>query len=112
MAGIKRREFITLIGGAAGAWPLAASAQQRERMRRISIILPASSDDAEYQVRVGALLEELQHLGWVIGRNIQVETRWTKRDPTTLANMRPNWWRSHRTPSLRPASRRWDHCYN
>src|SRR5262245_47180111 len=77
---MKRREFISLLGGAA-AWPLAARAQQPERMRRIGIIQPASSDDAEFQVRVGALLEELEHLGWVIGRNIQVETRWTKRDP-------------------------------
>jgi putative ABC transport system substrate-binding protein len=77
---MKRREFITLIGGAA-TWPLAARAQPIERKRRIGIIQPASSDDAEYQVRVGALLEELQHLGWVIGRNIQVETRWSKRDP-------------------------------
>src|SRR5262249_20306587 len=69
-----RREFITLLGGAA-AWPIAARAQQRERMRRIGIIVPASSDDAEYQVRVGALLQELQQLGWIIGRNIRIDTR-------------------------------------
>src|SRR5262249_38985481 len=80
MAGIKRREFITLIGGAAGAWPLAARAQQRERRRRLSIIPPASSGDAEYAVRVGALLQELQQLGWIIGRNIRIDTRWTKGD--------------------------------
>src|SRR5262245_65688384 len=78
---IGRRKFLATLGGAAVAWPLAARAQPTERKRRIGIIQPASSDDAEYQVRVGALLEELQHLGWVIGRNIQVETRWTKRDP-------------------------------
>src|SRR5262245_57783206 len=76
---MKRREFITLLGGAA-AWPIAARAQQRERMRRIGIIVPASSDDAEYQVRVGALLQELQQLGWIIGRNIRIDTRWTKAD--------------------------------
>src|SRR5262249_1574303 len=76
---IRRREFITLLGGAA-AWPIAARAQQRERMRRIGIIVPASSDDAEYQVRVGALLQELQQLGWIIGRNIRIDTRWTKAD--------------------------------
>src|SRR5262247_659507 len=70
-----------LLGGAAAAWPLAARAQQRERMRRIGIIVPASSDDAEYQIRVGALLQELQQLGWTIGRNIRIETRWTKFDP-------------------------------
>ena len=77
---LKRRDFITLLGGAV-AWPLAARAQQRERMRRIGIIQPASSDDAEYQVRVGALLQELQQLGWITGRNIRIETRWTKFDP-------------------------------
>src|SRR5215468_10753485 len=74
-----RREFITLLGGVA-AWPLAARAQQRERMRRIGIIVPASSDDEEYQGRVGALLQGLQELGWIIGRNIRIDTRWTKGD--------------------------------
>jgi putative tryptophan/tyrosine transport system substrate-binding protein len=77
---MRRRTFITLLGGAAAVWPLAARAQQRERMRRIGIIQPASSDDAEYQVRFGALLQELQQLGWIIGRNIQIDTRGTKGD--------------------------------
>jgi putative tryptophan/tyrosine transport system substrate-binding protein len=62
---MRRRAFISLLGAAA-AWPLPARAQQRERMRRIGIILPAPSDDAEYQVRVGALPQELQQLGWII----------------------------------------------
>ena len=78
---MKRRDFITLLGGAAAAWPLAARAQQGERVRRIGIIQTASSDDAEYQARVGALLQELQQLGWMIGRNIRIDTRWTKGDP-------------------------------
>jgi putative ABC transport system substrate-binding protein len=78
---MNRREFITLLGGAATVRPLAARTQQAERMRRIGIIQPASSDDPEYQIRVGALLQELQQLGWTIGRNIRIETRWTKFDP-------------------------------
>jgi putative ABC transport system substrate-binding protein len=77
---MRRREFITLVGGAAAAWPFAARGQQSPGMRRLGIILPASSDDAEYQIRVGALLQELQQLGWIIGRNIRIDTRWTKGD--------------------------------
>ena len=77
---IGRREFMTLLGGAA-AWPLAASAQQGERVRRIGIIMPASSDDPEYPVRIGAFLQQMQRLGWTIGRNILIDTRWTRGDP-------------------------------
>jgi len=77
---MKRREFITLLGGAA-AWPLAARAQQRERMRRIGVLLPSTADDSEYQAWVGAFLQGLAQSGWITGRNIRVETRWTKFDP-------------------------------
>jgi putative ABC transport system substrate-binding protein len=72
---MRRRDFITLLGGAA-AWPLPARAQQRERMRRIGILLPAAADDAEFQARVGAFLQALALLGWTIGRNVRVDTRW------------------------------------
>jgi ABC-type uncharacterized transport system substrate-binding protein len=72
---IGRRYCITLLGVAA-AWPLAARAQQPERMRRIGILLPAASDDAEFQVRVGAFLQGLALLGWSIGRNVRIDTRW------------------------------------
>jgi putative ABC transport system substrate-binding protein len=72
---LKRREFITLLG-CAPAWPLAARAQQSERMRRVSILLPAAADDAEFQVRVGAFLQGLQQSGWTIGRNVRIDTRW------------------------------------
>jgi putative ABC transport system substrate-binding protein len=72
---LRRREFITLLGGAA-AWPLTARAQQPERMRRIGILLPAASDDLEMQARVGAFLQALALLGWTIGRNVRIETRW------------------------------------
>jgi putative ABC transport system substrate-binding protein len=73
---MKRREFITLLGGAIAAWPLAALAQQRERMRRIVVLLPATADDAEYQAWVGAFLQELAKLGWSIGHNVRIDIRW------------------------------------
>jgi hypothetical protein len=69
---LKRREFISLLGGAAAAWPLAARAQQPERMRRIGVLLPATADDAEFQARVGAFLQGLQQSGWSIGRNVRI----------------------------------------
>jgi putative tryptophan/tyrosine transport system substrate-binding protein len=70
-----RREFITLLGGAA-AWPVAARAQQPERLRRIGVLLPAAADDPEWQARVGAFLQALALLGWTIGRNVRIDTRW------------------------------------
>ena len=73
---MKRRDFITLLGGAAAAWPLAARAQQAEQVRRIGLLLPFSADDAEAQVRVGAFLQALALLGWTIGRNVRIDTRW------------------------------------
>jgi ABC-type uncharacterized transport system substrate-binding protein len=78
---MRRRSFITLLGGAAVGWPLAARAQQPEKMRRIGVLLPAAPDDAVYQSWVGAFLQGLAQSGWIIGRNIRIETRWTKFDP-------------------------------
>jgi putative ABC transport system substrate-binding protein len=73
---MRRREFITLLGGAAAAWPLAARAQQGERMRRIGILLPATADNSQFQTWVGAFLQGLGQLGWTIGRNVRVDTHW------------------------------------
>jgi putative ABC transport system substrate-binding protein len=73
---MQRRKFITLLGGAAATWPLAARAQQPERMRRIGVLLPAIADDPEFQARVGAFLQGLQQSGWTIGRNMRIDTRW------------------------------------
>ena len=73
---MKRREFITLLGGAAAAWPLAARAQQRDQLRRIGVLLPAAADDSEWQARVGAFLQALALLGWTIGRSVRIDTRW------------------------------------
>jgi ABC-type uncharacterized transport system substrate-binding protein len=73
---VKRREFITLLGGAAVAWPLAAHAQQGERMRRIGVLLPAAADDTQYQTWVGAFLQGLALSGWIVGQNVRIDTRW------------------------------------
>ena len=77
---MRRREFITLLGGAA-TWPLAVRAQQRERMRRIGVLMPQPSDDSEAQSRVGAFLQALQQLGWSIGENLRMEYRWGATEP-------------------------------
>ena len=71
---MRRREFITLIGGAV-VWPLAAHAQQDERMRRIGVLMLLAADDPEAQTRLGAFLQGLQQLGWTIGRNLRVGVR-------------------------------------
>ena len=76
---MKRRAFITLLGGAA-AWPLAARAQQGERVRRVGVLLPATANDSEYQARVGVFLQELALSGWTIGRNARIDTRWAAGD--------------------------------
>src|SRR5262245_25764903 len=74
---MRRRDFITLVGGAAASSPFAARAQQPERVRRIGILLGATADDAEFQVRVAAFHQGLALLGWTIGRNVRIDTRWT-----------------------------------
>jgi len=73
---MRRREFIVVIGGAA-AWPLAARAQQPERMRRIGVLMALPANDAEGQARVAAFLQGLQELGWSVGRNVIVDFRWS-----------------------------------
>jgi putative tryptophan/tyrosine transport system substrate-binding protein len=73
---IRRREFITLLGGAAAAWPLAGRAQQGGRLRRIGVFMNLASDDAEGQARNAAFLQGLQEAGWEVGRNVRIEYRW------------------------------------
>jgi putative tryptophan/tyrosine transport system substrate-binding protein len=73
---MKRREFITLLGGAAAAWPLAARAQQGERVRRIGVLMALAANDPDAQVRITAFVQGLQQLGWVDGRNVHIDTRW------------------------------------
>ena len=79
MSGIRRREFITLLGGAA-AWPLAARAQQPERVRRIGVLMNVAAADPEGQAQVAAFLQALQQLGWSEGRNVRIGTRWGEND--------------------------------
>ena len=71
----KRREFITLLGGAA-AWPLAARAQQTERVRRLAVLMYPARDDPEGQARIAAFLDSLEQLGWTDGRNVRIDIRW------------------------------------
>jgi len=73
---IGRREFITLLGGAAVGWPLAARAQQAERMRRIGVLMNLAADDPEAPARVAALAQGLGELGWAAGRNVMIDYRW------------------------------------
>ena len=72
---MRRREFISLVGGTAMAWPLAARAQQGERMRRIGILMNFTSDDPVSQDRLAAFVQGLQELGWTVGRNLQIDYR-------------------------------------
>jgi putative ABC transport system substrate-binding protein len=75
-AGIKRRAFITLLGGAAAAWSLVARAQQRERVRRVGVLTPFTADDPEGQARLFAFAQGLQQMGWAVGNNLRIDTRW------------------------------------
>jgi putative ABC transport system substrate-binding protein len=73
---MRRRAFITLLGGAAASWPVAARAQQGERVRRIGALMVPTADDPEASLRQAALTQGLQQLGWTVGRNVQIEYRW------------------------------------
>ncbi len=106
---MKRREFITLLGSAAATWPIAARAQQPERVRRIGVLLPAASDDAEFQARVGAFLQGLQQSGWSIGRNLRIDTRWAtanaddiRRHAAELVTLAPDVILAHGASTMRP----------
>jgi putative ABC transport system substrate-binding protein len=77
---MRRREFITLLGGAAVTWPLAARAQQPDGMRRIGVLMSLASDDPAGQTRLTAFLQGLEQLGWIDGRNVRIDTRWAAGD--------------------------------
>src|SRR6516162_1613216 len=73
---LRRREFITLLGGAAAAWPLAARAQQGDRVRRIGVLMPGDENDPLTKPRVSAFTQALAAAGWTVGRNVRMEVRW------------------------------------
>ena len=77
---MKRRAFITLLGGAAVGWPLAGRAQQGERMRRVGVLMNLAADDPEGQTRIVAFAQALQELGWSDGRNVRIDIRWAAGD--------------------------------
>src|SRR5262245_46105181 len=80
MLDLRRRKFITLLGGAAAAWPLAARAQQSDRMRRIGFLINLAADDTAGQSRITAFAQGLQEWGWSVGRNVWIEYRWAAGD--------------------------------
>src|SRR5947207_11916535 len=76
MLDLRRRDVITLLGGGAATWPLAARGKQGGRRRRVGVLVAAAADDPEYQARNVAFLQSLQQLGWADGRNVRIDTRW------------------------------------
>jgi putative tryptophan/tyrosine transport system substrate-binding protein len=81
---MRRREFISLLGGAAATWPLTARAQQAERVRRVGVLMHLAADDPEGQPRITAFEQGLRELGWAVGRNLRIDYRWAAGDPDRL----------------------------
>ena len=94
---MNRRKAITMLGGAAVAWPLAARAQQGERARRIGVLMHATSDEPESQARMASFAQGLQEAGWSVGRNVRIETRWSTGDASRLRKDAAELVRSTRT---------------
>ena len=102
-----RRAFITLLGGAAAAWPVAARAQQNNRVRRIGMLMGLAEGDPEAQLRVAAIRAELQKLGWIAGRNVELDLRWAIADvgrvrdfAKELVRLKPDVILAQGTPSV------------
>ena len=106
---MKRRAFITLLGGAV-AWPLAARAQQAGAVRRIGALMYLAADDPDSPAYVAAFARGLQELGWIEGRNIRIDYRWGGATLTAFADTRPNWLLWHRMSSWSVAVQRWQRC--
>ena len=102
---MRRREFITLLGGAAAAWPLSARAQQGERMRRVGVLSGSAPDDPDAQARLAALRQGLQQLGWIEGRNLQIDARWGAGDAAETRKAATELAAPRRTSSCQAAAR-------
>jgi hypothetical protein len=96
----RRRDFIALIGGAAVAWPLAARAQPAERMRRVTVLMSTAKDDPQDATRLAAFARGLEELGWVIGRNLRTDYRWSSDDPDNARK-----YAAESYPSVSPTQR-------
>jgi putative ABC transport system substrate-binding protein len=81
---VRRREFITLVGGTAATWPLAAQAQQTERIRQVGVLMSTGSDDPETQLRVDALVQGLRQAAWIAGQNLKIDIRFASGDTARL----------------------------
>ena len=88
---MRRRDFIKAIVGSVVTSPLLAQAQQNGRLRRIAALMPFTATDAQAQARNAAFLQGLQQLGWSVGRNVQIDYRWSGGISTTRANTHQNW---------------------
>ena len=84
---MRRRELITLLGGAAATWAVTARAQQPEGMRRIGVLLPYAESDREAQSWFAAFREELRNIGWTEGSNLRIEVRWSARDADRMRTL-------------------------
>ena len=88
---MRRREFISLLGGAAATWPLAARAQQPQPMRRIGVLTGFAANDPEARSWVKALVQGLQELGWTDGRNIRIDDRWAGDERSRVLALAKSW---------------------
>ena len=98
MLEIRRREFITFLGGAA-AWPLAAGAQQGDRVRRIGVLMPGDENDPYVKTNISAFTQALADLGWTDGRNLLMDLRWGGDDTNRIGRSRRSWWACNPTSS-------------
>jgi putative ABC transport system substrate-binding protein len=105
---LQRRKFISLLGGAAAAWPFAARAQQGERVRRIGVLLPAAANDPRLQTFLAAFHQGLALLGWTVGRNVRIDTRWAaghaeiRQHVQELVSLAPDVILAHGTSTVGP----------